>query len=241
MRGKVLLALFLACWPLLAAAETGLQPYSASYRLLFDGEVVGDSFFRLKLMPGQGYRFEAYTLPIEKGDPTQGHEILESSTGRLQEDGGVRPNDYYFSVFDDGEASLLEFRFDWAAQALRLRSSDQNARLELLPDTQDRLSYLLALGRWLATQETETRFPIAQPGVTAVADFVRIDSSTIEVEAGRFETVHLLRVDAGESIRRELWLELAPPHRLIALERHEPNGIARMELIPPGAARGDSP
>ena len=141
-----------------------------------------------------------------------------------------RPRTYYFSVFDGGETSLLEFRFDWEANSLLLRSRDEATRLELAADTQDRLSYLLALGQWLSSGERETRFPIARPGVTATAEFVRINSPTVEVEAGSFETVHLMRLDAGDEMRRELWLESAPPHRLIVMERHEPNGVARMEL-----------
>lgn len=237
MRRKPLLCfgtwLGLLCWPLLLQADAGLASYSASYQLLFDGEPVGDSYFRLELMPEQAYRFEAYTLPSGKDEKTQAHEILESSNGKLTTDGIPRPQSYYFSVFNAGKTSLLEFVFDWPGKQLIISSKEQSAKLELEASTQDRLSYLLVLGQWLASDEKETRFPIAQPGVTATAEFVRIETSTIELEAGSFDTVHLLRVDAGDQLRRELWLETAPPHRLIAMERHEANGVARMELISP--------
>lgn len=229
------LALLLCTWlvwlPPAVSAEAALRPYTASYRLLFDGDPVGNSFFRLELGPERGYRFEAYTLPADKGEKTRGHEILESSSGQLTEDGTPRPQIYYFSVFDRGETSLLEFRFDWEADRMVLRSKEEATGLELAADTQDRLSYLLALGQWLTAGDKETRFPIAQPGVTATAEFVRIETVTVEFEAGSFETVHLMRVDAGDAMRRELWLERRPPHRLIAMDRHEPNGVARMELI----------
>jgi hypothetical protein len=231
MRRKPLLWFGLLCWPLLAQAEAGPGSYSASYRLLFDGAAVGESFFRLKRLPGQGYRFDAYTLPSGDGDQAQAHEILESSSGEFSADGEPRPQRYYFSVFNQGEISLLEFRFDWSAKRLLISSKEQSEALQLVAHTQDRLSYLLALGRWLAADEGETRFPIAQPGMTVSAEFVRIESATLEIQAGSFETVHLQRVDAGDRPRRELWLEIAAPHRLIAMERHEPNGVARMELI----------
>lgn len=247
MRCKPLLWLFtwlfpglgLLCWPLLSPADTGLASYSASYRLLFDGEPVGDSFFRLELTAEQGYRFEAYTLPIGKDDKTQTHEILESSTGKLNGEGTPRPQSYYFSVFNEGKTSLLEFAFDWPGKQLIVSSKEQSTTLELNATTQDRLSYLLLLGQWLASSAKETHFPIAQPGVTATAEIVRIENSTIEVDAGSFETVHLLRVDAGDDLRRELWLESAPPHRLIAMERHELNGVARMEMIAPEPSKSE--
>ena len=241
MRCKPLFWIGLLCWPLLSPAQHGLTSYSASYRLLFDGEPVGESFFRLELMPDQGYRFEAYTLPSGKDDKTPAHEILESSNGKLTAEGIPRPESYYFSVFNSGKTSLLEFMFDWTGGQLVISSKEQSAKLELDAATQDRLSYLLVLGQWLASTEKETRFPIAQPGVTATAEFVRIEDATIQLEAGRFDTVHLLRVDAGDQLRRELWLEAAPPHRLIAMERHEANGVARMEMLSPKPAAEQQP
>lgn len=218
-------------WSLLASAETDTGSYSASYRLLFQGEPVGESYFRFGQGADQGYRFEAYTQPSGRDGDSEAHEILEASSGTLGEDGTPQPESYYFSVFNGNETSLLEFLFDWPSKRLQITSKEKRATLDLEPETQDRLSYLLVLGRWITSDREETRFPIAQPGVTATAEFVRIDTTTIEVEAGSFETVHLLRVDAGDQLRRELWLEVAPPHRLIAMERHEPNGVTRMELI----------
>lgn len=241
MRCKGLLWTVILCWPALVPADVGLTAYAASYRLLFDGEPVGDSFFRLELTADRGYRFEAYTLPTDKGDKTQGHEVLESSTGTLNAEGIPKPQNYYFSVFNRGETSLLEFLFDWPGKRLMLSSKNNTAQLTLEADTQDRLSYLLALGQWLGSPAFETRFPIAQPGVTATAEFIRIEKTNVQVDAGSFETIHLLRIDAGDKLRRELWLERAPPHRLVAMERHEPNGVARMELISSTMQSADNP
>ena len=44
-------------------ASRSVQPFSADYRLLFNGEHVGDARFILQLREGNQYSFESFTRP----------------------------------------------------------------------------------------------------------------------------------------------------------------------------------
>lgn len=202
----VLLATQPGCSP-----ETERQPapvalnIEASYQLRFNDALVGHALFTLRTNPQSGsYRIEAFSVPAGKMAQADGHEVLEASTGRI--DGArVRPAQFAFSVMDEGKLSVLSIEFDWAQQQLHLRDDKASSELTLLPNTQDRLSYLL-LARQLALGGDVIRnLQIVTPQDTEQTGLELGEPASIEVPAGRYEAILVQRLAPVPGEVRRLW------------------------------------
>jgi hypothetical protein len=180
--------------------------FEASYQLRFNDSLVGHALFTLHTDPHTGsYRIEAFSVPAGKMAQADDHEVLESSTGTIEQ-GIVRPARFAFSVMEEGAIKALDIEFDWQRQLLHLRDDTRSRELPLLPNTQDRLSYLL-LARQLALGGEVTRhIQIVTPLETEDTSLELGAADQIEVPAGVFDAVVVRRLAPAPGDQRRLWL-----------------------------------
>ena len=69
--------------------ETPLE-IEASYRLLFNEQLVGIALFELEIAEDGNYRIDAFTTPAGQMEDQSDDEVLETSLGKL-EAGAIRP------------------------------------------------------------------------------------------------------------------------------------------------------
>lgn len=223
----------LACC--LAACDKTLPPTAgtlaseASYRLLFNDALVGEALFTLQLDSDGGYRIEAFSVPAGKLQRAEGHEILESSHGTV-DGAAIRPRHFRHSVRDQQEITELNLAFDWDGRKLALSRDGETRTLALLPDTHDRLSYLLAAHRLAVAGSGRVALQVAGPN-GAEATVLEIAAATeIELPSGRHAAVEVRRATASAHEHRALWYALgacALPARI----RHENDGnVVEMRL-----------
>jgi hypothetical protein len=189
-----------------ADIEESPSPLSveASYRLHFDGELVGHALFTLRTDIDGQYRIEAFTVPAGKMQRAADHEVLEVSEGRI-ENRHVRPSYFEHSVLDSSGIGSIRMQFDWPGGQLRLTSPDGERLLTLLPNTQDRLSYLLVARLLALGNDDASDLPIAAPQATEENRIQRRGETALELPGGRYDAIEIERITPAAEERRSLW------------------------------------
>ncbi len=221
--------LLLACNAVLAARS--VQPFSADYRLLFNGEHVGNARFSLKLTPGNQYSFEAITHPAGKMavDNSQ-HEVLEASNGRLQSTIPV-PDHYYTAVKTGQGTTTLEFFYDWQTMTLIRKDGNGQQKTKLRLHSQDRLSYLLRAMKLVNDHKNSIIVPLLTDRGTKHLSIRKKNRRHINTAAGRVLAMELeLKYEKKPPVR-SLWLSLDQNCLPVLLEQITDTGTVRMELL----------
>lgn len=177
----------------------------AGYQLLFNGKLVGNALFVLAIDQSGRYRLEAFTTPAGQIAEQSSHEVLEISEGMLDAK-HIRPSRFAHSIMQGEAFERVQLVFDWNRQLLRVRSGEHEQTLGLLPQTHDRLSYLLAAGR-LAGAEKDSAHQIRLASLEATEEAVLqvIGDDVVTVPYGEFPATGIRRVSVVEADQRELW------------------------------------
>lgn len=211
----------------LAQALPALEPFSASYQLLWNGEKKGETWFTLQ-SDGRSYSFESFTRPA--GVPEQEpHEVLERSQGHFD---GTRPepDSYYYAVKTGRETDMVEVFFDWKQMLMTIRGNDGQERYKLEEGTQDRLSYLLRAMALAAGSRSEAAFPRVSIEGAEKISLEEKSRRYLSTPAGRFLAQEVtIRNENGSSVRH-LWLAVKKGFMPVALEHRTTEGLIRMEL-----------
>jgi len=201
------LSLLLGCTP---PPQTLSQPMAveATYRLLFNEQLVGMALFALQIRADGSYQLEAFTTPAGKMHQAAGHEVLEISRGTI-DDAGIRPQRFEHSVMQDEDIEVVELLFDWDGHALQLRGRNGTRRVALLPDTQDRLSYLLAANRLAANSDFTQSIKVAT--LESTDDFrLEVDGKEkVTVPLGTYPASRVRRLGPATQKDRVLWFDTA--------------------------------
>lgn len=201
-----LAALALAACDPTQAPPAGPVAVEAAYRLLFNDVLVGNALFALEI-DGQGnYRFDAFTTPAGRMEQSEGHEVLESSQGRI-DSGGVWPQRFEHSVMvgEDIEAGSLVF--DWDRRVLHRSDPLTEHGATLLPGTHDRLSYLLTAWRLAVAGAGAEDIQIASTGSTDETRLQVTGEEAIDVPLGHYDTIAIRRVTPEPNVIRALWFD----------------------------------
>lgn len=211
---RLLLAV-LAAWLLAGCERTpqlGDRPLSAeaSYRLLFNDEVVGEALFSLEIDADGSYRLQVLTVPAGRMQRPEAHEILETSTGVLRE-GAARPASFDYSALDGERTERIGLLFDWDGRRLLLQAGDNARRLPLGPGVQDRLSYLLEARRLAFVGKGQRALQIAGPDGAVTVRLEPLGDQVLETAAGPVAAVGVSRAPVGDSEDpvREIWFDVA--------------------------------
>jgi hypothetical protein len=207
-----------------------LSSVEAGYRLLFNDALVGNAFFALEVEPDGGYRIDALTVPAGQLQKAADHEVLEFSSGRL-ENGRILPQRFVHSVMQNQQIEeVVSLRFDWPQRALYLRNADQERRASLLPDTYDRLSYLLMAYRLAARAGGLQQIQIASAEATEAAVLEITGKSRIEVPLGTYQATGVRRVSALPGETRMLWFDVTASPLPLRIVRQWDSNTVDMQL-----------
>ena len=225
---SLLLCLLLTCASVLAGRS--VQSFSADYRLLFNGDHVGDARFTLQLRENDQYSFESFTRPagiMNKDDAR--HEILEASSGSLQ-GGTPTPAHYYTAVKTADGTRMLEYFYDWENMTLTLKGDDDQEKTVLEKHSQDRLSYLLQAMKLAESHRNSLKTPLITAAGTRQLSILKKNRRFMDSAAGRTLLQELHLSYGIESPDRSLWLSLDHGYMPVLLEQKTEEGIVRMEL-----------
>jgi hypothetical protein len=214
----------------LCARAWGSPPgFDAQYRLYFNDQLVGSTFFRLR-STADSYAFEAFTVPEgQYRDREQEHEILEISEGAWDE-GLPVPREYVYNLRDATGNHLFEQAFDWKDEKLQLRTDQKQQSAPLEAGTQDRLSYLLRLAQAVRNDVEKLEFAIAEPEQTVKMRFRALLNERLELPPGSAQAVGVECFVNGDTPERTVWIVPEWVYVPALIERAVPDGRVRMTL-----------
>lgn len=202
----------------------------ASYRLLFNDTLVGNSLFTLKIGSDATYRFDVFTTPAGQMAKNEDHEVLESSEGSL-DSAGVRPARFDHSEIRGGQVSVTQQIFDRDARRHLRQADGQSSGVPLADSTQDRLSYLLLAHRLANTGDGKLQLQIAGPAATEASVLEVVGATTVETPAGSHQATGVRRVSPETGETRTLWFAAGPGPLPVRIVQHNANGdIIDMQL-----------
>ena len=205
---RLLASLLLGVSATVAAQDIALTPYSATYGIAWSGTGLGSGTIRLSAEPEAGcYRYESLTEPVSfvrwvYGSPRELSRFCVK-------DGVIRPSHFEFRN-DKREKDNFTLDFNWTTRKLKALKRGVMTERELPETAWDRFSLQLAVQQWVRASAGQ---PKVEPADFYMADddrliayrFAVVGRETVELPAGRFETVRVERIDrADKSIR--IWL-----------------------------------
>lgn len=223
------LGIVVGCSPIPEPAIPPLVDAESRYELRFNDTHVADVFFAVEFSAADGrYRIDSLTESAPSLQDEESQEIVESSAGRLLGD-RVRPERFDHSTRLGEQLQILNLAFDWDAGQLRLTNAERTETIGLLPDTQDRLSYLLVARQLAAAGAGDRSLRIATPGGAEQASLETIAARRLELPAGDFTAIGVRRSNTESATTRELWF--APEVTPLPLMLTHTQGDSRVDML----------
>jgi len=198
---------------LLAASLCGvvhaapLPDFNASYELRLGSLRIGTSTISLANEADGRYRYESSSTPTPLVSWLLKDKLQETSIGTLT-DNGVRPDTYHYDRSGGRKERQAKLSFDWQSMTVSNHVEDSRWKMDIPADTLDKLASQLAMMLALRAGETDINFKIADGGKLKEYRFRVVGREALELPAGTFETVKIIKV--RENKNRETFVWCAP-------------------------------
>jgi len=212
------------------SAAPSLPPFDALYAVYGYGLRIAESRRSLRPAPAGGRLvYESFTHAVGIAAWIAKDRIHERSEWSYHE-GRPRPLHYVYDRRGGRKTRHLEMRFHWERGEVEHRVDGRPPwRLRVPPDAQDKLLYQIAIMLDLA-RGAPLRYRIADGGRLRDYRFEVLGRETVEVPAGRFETVKIRRLDDRRGTT--VWCAPALRYLPVRLAQTETDGTPlRMELL----------
>lgn len=214
--------------PALEAAS--LPSFTATFQIMRDSLRLGTNEVALTVEENGDYRYESHTWPSSWILWLLKEDLRELSRG-IMDQAGIRPLFYHYRRSGRRTARTAVLTFDWKTSTVVNDVDDSRWEMTIPAGTLDKLSTQIGIMRELQNGATEKTFAVADGGKLKQYAFQVIDTETVELPAGRFETVKLNRI--GDSTQKQTYIWCAPelhylPVRI--LQRKEDQTEYRREL-----------
>ncbi|MGD2056521.1 MAG: DUF3108 domain-containing protein [Gammaproteobacteria bacterium] len=199
--------LMLVCCLAGARPASDLASFEASYKISRSGIVLGEIRVRFQLEPDGRYHHESITEVTGIVSWFHGDRVQESSRGYMDQT-GIHPDYYRFLRSGDEYQKLAEIHFDWESGQVENVVDGQPWKMSIPEGTLDKLVVQIATMRSLQENLRDQHFKVADGGWLKDYRIHIHERATLEVPAGRFETVKIEK-ESGDK-RRQTYLWLAP-------------------------------
>src|SRR5690625_1626363 len=206
-RCRTLLAALLCLLPLaVIAADTARpappQPFTATYKVLRKGDLLGTSTLSLTRDADGTWTYRS-SLKAEHGlAALLGGSVREASHFRWH-DGRIEALDYDYRMHLAVKEEQRHVKVDWKANTVSVHTSDDgDFTYKPQPGLVERHVLVLALGRAVANGESKMALPVAVKDRVEKQTFAARGKSKITVPAGTFQAVRVDRTrdDKGYSV-----------------------------------------
>lgn len=208
MRRILILLLCCAASPVLAEFEPPPE-FSARYGLTKGPLTVAEARLTFERPADDRYRYTMHTGAVGIARVFYKGELHEVSEGTITAD-GFRPDVYRYERSGDDRARTAELRFDWEAMEVVNDIADRPWRLDITPDTIDRVTTPLQLMHDLAELpeedlDRELTYRIADGGELETYSVRVEDEEFVDTPAGRFRTLKVVRRDRDGEREFRIW------------------------------------
>jgi hypothetical protein len=199
-----------------------LPDFEAVYIQKYGGLNIGTSMLTLKNGNNGSYLYEARSWPNDWLSWFLKDRLQESSRGVFTTT-GIRPESYHYLRAGGSKTREANLSFDWEAMTVINNVADSRWKMDIPAGTLDKLASQLGVMLALNRGETETVFDIADGGKLKVYRFKVIGRETLEVPAGKFDTVKITRVQDDTSREILVWCAPTLGYLPVRIWRREPD------------------
>jgi len=205
--GQTLTCLLLASCLCGAVHAAPLPDFSASYDLRLGSLRIGTSTISLENGADGSYRYESRSTPTPLVSWLLKDKLHEISIGKLA-DNGVRPDKYHYDRSGGSKERKADLSFDWQEMTVSNHVEDSRWKMDIPAGTLDKLVSQLAMMLALRAGKTDITFNIADGGKLKEYRFRVVGKETLELPAGTFETIKVVKVRKNK--KRETFVWCAP-------------------------------
>jgi len=191
----------------LSLGAAPLADFEASFKLTRGGFRIGTMQVSLDIDDNGAYRYASRTRPAAWLGWLLKENLDELSRGQLDA-AGIYPAFYSYRRTGGKKERQAELYFDWEHMAVENHVKDSVWKMDIPRGTLDRLVVQLAMMGELGKGLSEMAFNIADGGKLKLYRFAVTGSETIDLPAGRFETIKLKKL--RDNKKRETFLWCAP-------------------------------
>ncbi|HKK04867.1 MAG TPA: DUF3108 domain-containing protein [Gammaproteobacteria bacterium] len=215
--------------------------FPATYRVSKNGFPLGLAERRLQIRPDGTQIFTSKAHPTGLAALFVSDKVTERSVEQRQGD-RIRPLSYQYRQSGGKHERQWSLHFDWAAD--RVTSSHDNIQHALAPDTQDLLSFQLALMLDLQAGKRSFSYPIVDKKEVHDYGFKAAGRQMLRTPVGRLKTLKLVHKDVQGEGSFIFWCAVNYGYLPVRIERTDEDGDrVTMELhsMPGKSAQYRSP
>lgn len=205
LKSSLLLVITLLLSPVAYTAPLG--DFEASYQLHRGNLRIGTSTLSLMNKENNGYLYESRSWPTAWVSWLLNDKLHETSSGQL-DSSGLRPLHYHYNQSGGKKERKAKLSFDWEALTVANHVDGSRWKMDIPIGTLDKLASQLGMMLALARGETDISFNIADGGKLKEYRFKVLGQETLELPAGRFETVKITKL--RDNKKRETYIWCAP-------------------------------
>lgn len=206
---KTSIVSFALCMLLAAGAAASvdnvtLQPFTASYDVVYRGIDAGSTHLELKRENGDRYTYTSRSRAHGLFRLFLGNDILQTSTFSLT-DAGVQPLQYRG---DDGSKSIsrdISYDFDWTLRRVKGVEEQQPVNIALIDDVQDPMSIQIALMYDLIRGKTPANYSLVDKKELKTYDYTNEGVARIKTVLGELDTVVYASHRQGSKRKTRMW------------------------------------
>ena len=201
----------LAAVMLLSAATAGaaqpLPDFQATYKLSRGAMKIGNSTIELINGSDGDYTYRSRSWPVRWVGWFLKDRLSETSQGKIGES-GIQPVSYHYQRSGGSREREASLAFDWEQGIVENDVEESRWKMEIPPGTLDKLVSQLGMMLALSKGKTDITFKIADGGKLKDYRFAKVGEETLQLPAGTFDTVKLIKV--RENNKRETYIWCAP-------------------------------
>lgn len=203
-----------------------LQPYRASYKVMWHHIPVATSYHELKQVNNGDYLAETKTRPFTELLPYR-YQV----TSRFAiTDGRVIPQMYEIIKKEGRDKEWGRLRFDWANQQAINVIEPENT-FSLGKYSQDKLSHTMQLRLDLKAFNTNLAYSIIQPDEQSTYNFRILDELLLKTKLGELDVLKLRHTSSGSDRSTELWLAKTYDYLPVLIKQYRNDKLVGQLLI----------
>ena len=195
----------LGCALLIPALQAASLPaFAATFKIMRGSLRLGTTEVSLTVEDNGAYRYESHTWPSAWISWLLKEDLRELSRG-VMDYAGIRPHYYHYQRSGRNSARAADLTFDWNTSTVVNDVDNSRWEMPIPAGTLDKLATQLGMMRELQNGATDKTFAVADGGKLKQYSFQIIGTETIDLPAGRFETVKLNQVGHGKNKLTYIW------------------------------------
>ena len=212
--------------------------FVANFVLTAFGTTVGRTQWRLVPIDDLQFLWESRSESAGAGALIRDLYITERSESEIHGQ-GFRPIVYNYDRYGENASRKVQVSFDWENGVVLNTAQDHTWRMSVPPDTLDKLNYLLALMRDLASGKRNMRYTIADGGRLKTYEMRAAGTETLETALGTLKTLKVRRLRDQDEDEAMLWCASSLGFLPVKLEHRDRDGrlvsmhIESIEGMPP--------